>query len=139
MKAACAKTFPADVKYLDVAQDFVRSVMQEAEVACDTINAIELVAEEVFINIALYAYKGSESGGDVTVRCAVERGCLSLEFSDNGVFFNPLKQKDPDVTLGVEEREPGGLGLFMVKKIMDVVEYRRESGKNILRMCKYLT
>ncbi|MDR2780507.1 MAG: ATP-binding protein, partial [Synergistaceae bacterium] len=61
---------------------------------------------------------------------------VSLEFVDGGVPFDPLTREDPDITLGAEERELGGLGLFMVKRLMDVVEYRREGEKNVLRMSK---
>jgi anti-sigma regulatory factor (Ser/Thr protein kinase) len=131
-----AKTFLADVHCLDAVQDFVRGRMEESGIAHDAAGRVELAVEEVFVNIALYAYNESASGGEVTVRCRVGPEILSLEFVDEGLPFNPLEREDPDITLTAWEREPGGLGLFIVKKIMDAVEYRREGKKNVLRMSK---
>jgi anti-sigma regulatory factor (Ser/Thr protein kinase) len=132
------KTFPAGVKSLDAVQDFAGNLMKEAGVACEAARRVALAVEEVFVNIALYAYQESEAGGEVTVRCGVGPEIVSLEFADEGSPFNPLERGDPDITLGAGEREPGGLGLFIVKKIMDVVEYRREGEKNVLRMRKHV-
>jgi anti-sigma regulatory factor (Ser/Thr protein kinase) len=128
------KVFPADVNYLGRAQDFIRKVMKETGVADDTAVRVELAAEEVFVNIALYSYSESESRGDIAIRCEAGPESVFLEFADSGVPFNPLDRKAPDISLGADEREPGGLGIFMVRKIMDVVEYRREGGKNVLSM-----
>ncbi|MDR3354885.1 MAG: ATP-binding protein [Synergistaceae bacterium] len=133
------RTFPADEDCLGAALDFVRGVMREAGVASDTVIRVELASEEIFVNIALYAYRESESRGDITIRCAAGPEIVSLEFVDSGVPFNPLEREDPDVSLGIEERKPGGLGIFMAKKIMDAVEYRREDGKNFLHMSKRIT
>jgi sigma-B regulation protein RsbU (phosphoserine phosphatase) len=136
MEVRGMKTFPADVDSLPVALDFVRDTMKEAEISQEMATRIELVVEEVFVNIALYAYKESEPRGDIAIRCAVSPESVFLEFTDSGVPFNPLEREDPDVFLGAEGREPGGLGLFIVKKIMDAVEYRREGERNVLRMSK---
>jgi anti-sigma regulatory factor (Ser/Thr protein kinase) len=135
-KATQVKTFDADIDCLEAVQEFVLDSMQRAGFAHDFIANVELAVEEVFVNIALYAYKESEAGGKVVVHCHAEPKTVSLEFTDVGVPFNPLEHKDPDVSLGAEERELGGLGIFLVKKIMNVVEYRRENGKNVLFMSK---
>jgi anti-sigma regulatory factor (Ser/Thr protein kinase) len=133
------KTFPADVTCLDAVQDFVRNLMEKAGIARGVIGRVELAVEEVFVNIALYAYKESKSGGDVTVRCFASSETVSIEFVDSGAPFNPMEREDPDVTLGIAEREAGGLGIFMVKKIMDTTEYHREGEKNVLRISKRIS
>jgi anti-sigma regulatory factor (Ser/Thr protein kinase) len=133
------RTFPADVDFLGAAQDFIRNIMKEAGVSDDEAARVELAAEEVFVNIALYAYKESESRGDIAIRCEAGPKSVFLEFADGGTPFNPIERKLPDVSLAAEEREPGGLGIFMVRKIMDAIEYRREEGRNVLSMSKNIT
>jgi sigma-B regulation protein RsbU (phosphoserine phosphatase) len=133
------KTFPADVNYLGEAQDFIRDIMKEAGAADDAAVRVELAVEEVFVNIALYAYEGSKRRGDIAIRCEAGPDAVFLEFTDSGAPFNPLERKAPDISLGAGEREPGGLGIFMIRKIMDEVEYRREGEKNVLSMRRGLT
>ncbi len=95
----------------------------------------DIAVEEIFANICHYAYPGEV--GKVTVEVRMEDGQrLVLTFSDSGVRYNPLEKPDPDITLGAQEREIGGLGIYMVKNIMDEVSYRYEDGKNILTMVK---
>jgi len=98
-------------------------------------NQIEISVDELFSNIARYAYN-PVTGGAV-VRIAVD-DVVTIEFEDDGIAYNPLSKEDPDVTLPEEEREIGGLGIFMVKNMMDSVEYRREGHKNILTIKKSL-
>jgi sigma-B regulation protein RsbU (phosphoserine phosphatase) len=100
---------------------------------------IELAAEEIFVNIAHYAYNGES--GEVTIDCRLAPSpggmmTLTLTFRDRGRAFNPLDYKEPDITLPLEEREPGGLGLLIVKKTMDTIQYSREDGTNRLEFSK---
>ena len=97
-------------------------------------NQIGIAVDEIFSNIARYAYHPEI--GDILVRIAADEENITLEFEDKGMVYNPLSAKTPDITLSVEEREIGGLGLFIVKNIMDSVEYRREGNKNILTIKK---
>lgn len=99
---------------------------------------IELVTEEIFVNIASYAY--SEPGGFVTIRRSGGEGSegLTLTFIDGGVPYDPLQRPDPDLTLTAEERPIGGLGVFLVKKIVDEAHYKYEDGKNILTVRKVI-
>jgi anti-sigma regulatory factor (Ser/Thr protein kinase) len=90
---------------------------------------ILIAAEEIFVNIAHYAYN-PETGGAVIRICVGDE--VIIEFEDNGKPYNPLERADPDITLSAEEREVGGLGIFMVKDFMDTVKYRHEGNKNIL-------
>jgi anti-sigma regulatory factor (Ser/Thr protein kinase) len=92
-----------------------------------------VAAEEIFVNIAQYAY-GPETG-KVIVR-VTSGGDVTVEFEDSGVPYDPTQKNDPDITLSAEEREIGGLGIFMAKSIMDSISYRREGNKNILTIKK---
>ena len=82
-----------------------------------------------------YAYP--QSDGKVDLRIEYESGCVQLILSDVGLPFNPLERDEPDITLNAEERKIGGLGIFMIKKIMDEVSYSYSNGKNILTMKKF--
>lgn len=97
---------------------------------------IDVAIDEVFANIAHYAYPGG--AGEAAVRFDFDPATrvATLEFEDKGVAFDPLQRDDPDVTLSAEERQIGGLGIFLVKKTMDGVEYRREDGRNVLTLRK---
>ena len=97
---------------------------------------LDICIDEIFGNIAHYAY-GSGSG-DATVRLDFDETerLLSLTFIDSGSPFDPTDTPEPDTTSPLEERPIGGLGLFMVRKMVDAMEYRREDGRNILTIRK---
>ena len=98
--------------------------------------AICVAIEEVFVNVAHYAY--GEGDGDVTLNIGFDKETRNVVFEmiDSGIQFNPLLKPDPDITLSAQEREIGGLGIFITKKTMDSVTYAYENGKNILTMVK---
>ena len=100
---------------------------------------IELVTEEIFVNIASYAYPDGE--GIVTIRRDGGEGSegLTLTFMDGGVPYDPLQRPDPDLTLPAEDRPIGGLGVFLVKKIVNEAHYEYKDGKNILTVRKYIS
>ena len=100
-------------------------------------NNLYAAALKVDTSDAYYAY--APSTGEATVRVEKIDGGVTLTFIDSGVAYNPLEQKEPDVTLSAEERQVGGLGIFLVKKTMDDMTYRREDGKNILTIRKNFT
>ena len=95
---------------------------------------LDLCVEEIFVNIANYAY-GSGSG-DARICITYAEGTVTITFADGGVPYDPLAKPDPDITLSAEERQIGGLGVFLVKKNTDRVDYRYEDGKNILTLTK---
>ena len=97
---------------------------------------IDVAIDELFVNIAHYAY--APGTGEATVRVGFDEAArlVSLTFIDSGVPYNPLEKEDPDVTLSAEERAVGGLGIFMVKKIMDGMAYERIDGRNVLTIQK---
>ena len=92
---------------------------------------VNVAIDEIFSNIARYS--GATSA---TVGCEVEAGRAILRFTDNGRPYDPTQQADPDTTLGIEEREIGGLGIFMVKKTMDRITYAYADGMNVLTIEK---
>ena len=96
-----------------------------------------IAIDELFSNIALYAYPSGD--GDVTVRVEKqeEPAAVRITFIDRGVPYDPLKKEDPDVTLSAEEREIGGLGIYLVKKTMDDISYEYKDGQNILSVLKF--
>ena len=99
---------------------------------------IDIAIDELFGNIAHYAY--NPEVGDATVRVEVVEDPLAviITFIDKGVPYDPLAKADPNVTLSAEEREIGGLGIFMVKKTMDDITYEYKDGQNILKIKKNL-
>ena len=101
-----------------------------------TINQIHIAADEIFSNIARYAYPQSQKPGLALVRITSYKDGISMEFEDSGAAFDPLSAKESDTALPADKREIGGYGIFIVKKIMDSVEYRREGDRNILRVLK---
>lgn len=97
---------------------------------------IDLAVEEIFVNIAGYAY--APQTGAVEIAMEVEDGKAMIRFTDSGKPYDPLQRDDPDVTLSAEARQIGGLGIFLTKKVMDSIDYRFENSKNILTMFKTL-
>ena len=99
---------------------------------------IDVAIDELFGNIVRYAYP--KITGDATVRFDFDKETrtVSVTFMDEGIPFNPLAKNDPDVTASAEERAIGGLGIFLVKKTMDQMEYRYENGKNVLTIQKHI-
>lgn len=97
---------------------------------------IDVVIDEIFSNISYYAYK--DQIGKVVFEMAAlpENIGVRMTFTDNGIEYNPLLKEDPDITLSADEREIGGLGIFIVKKMMDTVEYFRRDDQNVLVVTK---
>jgi anti-sigma regulatory factor (Ser/Thr protein kinase) len=99
---------------------------------------IDIAVEELFVNIAHYAYAPDVGEAVISVTKDKEKNQISITFADSGKPYNPLEKPDPDVTLSAEERSIGGLGIFMVKKSMDDMRYEYKDGQNILTITKRL-
>ncbi len=129
-------TLNATVDNVEKVTEFVNEQLERIGCPAKAIAQIDIAIDELFSNIAYYAY--SPEVGPATVRVDVEEDPVSvtITFMDRGVPFNPLKKADPDTSLSAEERKIGGLGIFMVKKTMDAVDYEYRDGKNILRIKK---
>lgn len=130
------RTFPAKTEALYDVLAFVEKALESFACPVKTQTAICIAIEEVFVNVAHYAYP--ESNGDVTLHIGFDEVNRNVTFrmTDKGVPFNPLKNPDPDITLPAEERDIGGLGIFIAKKTMDSLSYSYEKGENILNMIK---
>ena len=130
------KTFPAKTDALSDVLGFVDEMLQSYDCPMKIQMGICVAIEEVFVNIAHYAYGGGD--GDMTLGIGFDDESRNITFvmADGGVPFDPLKKPDPDITLSAEERQIGGLGIFITKKTMDSVTYSYEDGKNILTMIK---
>ena len=125
-------TLPATVENIGKITAFVEGRMEEKDCPLKQIMQVSMAVDEVMANVAMYAY--APGTGDVTVAVDFDDGSrtVSITFIDRGVAFDPLAKEDPDVTLPAEQRKIGGLGIFLVKKTMDDVTYRREGDKNVL-------
>lgn len=124
------RTFTAKVACIPEIIDFVTECAELAGLNPKRLMQLALVVEEAVINICNYAYEVPP--GDVTVRvCSTEQRFV-MEFEDRGIPFDPLTAADPDLKLGLDEREAGGLGIFLIRRMTDEVHYRRVSGRNIL-------
>ena len=128
----------ATLENVDTVMAFVDQQLEEVGCSMKAQMQIDIAVEEVYVNIAHYAYN-PEVGG-VTIRVQIEEEPLAviLTFIDKGKPYDPLAKEDPDVTLAAEDRQIGGLGIFMVKKSMDNVSYEYNEGRNILTLKKKL-
>jgi anti-sigma regulatory factor (Ser/Thr protein kinase) len=127
-------TLPARIDHLTDVFSFVENAARNAGLNDKQLNNLNIAVEEIFVNIARYAYPSGEGG--VTVSVSADADKLIIEFKDCGMPYNPLAKPDPDTSSSADEREIGGLGIYMVKQMMDSVKYRHESGKNILTLEK---
>ena len=127
-------TVKATLEYIDNVTAFVNSELEAADCSMKSQLQIDVAIDELFSNICYYAYGDGE--GSATVSVEIDGGMAVIRFIDSGVPYDPLKREDPDTTLSAEERKIGGLGIYMVKKSMDKLEYEYRDGKNILTLHK---
>ena len=131
-------TVAATVENIETVTDFVNEQLEALDCPMRAQMQIDIAIDELFGNIAHYAY--SPGIGQATVQVDVVEEPLSvvITFIDNGVPYDPLAKADPDTTLSAEERDIGGLGIYMVKKSMDEITYEYKDGQNILTIKKSL-
>ena len=129
-------TIAAKVENIEAVTNFVNEQLEALDCPMKAQMQIDIAIDELFGNIALYAY--NPEIGQATVRVEVTEDPLAvvITFIDNGVPYDPLAKADPDTTLSAEEREIGGLGIYMVKKCMDEITYDYKDGQNILKIKK---
>jgi anti-sigma regulatory factor (Ser/Thr protein kinase) len=133
-------TLPAMIESCAVVTAFIDRELEKAGCPVKAMMQINIAMDEIITNIASYAYAEKGGQGNLTVhyRYNPEEDTAEITFTDEGEPFDPLSAAEPDVTLSAEEREVGGLGIFLVRKTMDGVEYRREDGMNVLTIRKKL-
>lgn len=131
-------TVPAETAQLEGVNAFIDDILDGCGCPAKVRLQVELAVEEIFVNIASYAYHPERGETEVCVDTHGDPPTVTITFLDHGKPFNPLDRPDADVTLPVEERGIGGLGILLVKKNMDDVTYSYENGKNILTITKRL-
>ncbi len=131
-------TVDAAIENIETVTNFINEELEQLNCPMKAQIQIDVAIDELFGNIARYAY--NPATGKATVRIEVDKSPLSvvITFIDHGKPFDPLSAATPDITLSAEERGIGGLGIFLVKKSMDLVEYEFENGHNILKIKKNL-
>jgi sigma-B regulation protein RsbU (phosphoserine phosphatase) len=130
------KVFPAKVDALESVLGFVEETLEGFECPMKTQMSICVAVEEVFVNVAHYAYGEGEGEVSFGIGFDAESRVATFRMADKGVPFDPLNKPDPDITLNAENRDIGGLGIFITKKTMDTVTYAYENGENVLIMKK---
>ena len=129
-------TIPATVENIEKVTAIVDGQLEQIDCPPKAQMQIDIAIDELFGNIAQYAY--NPDTGPATVRVEVTQSPISvvITFIDHGIPYDPLKTAEPDITLSAEERTIGGLGIFMVKKTIDEITYEYKNGQNILRIRK---
>ena len=129
-------TVAATTQNIETVTDFINGELEEHNCSMKALMQIDIAVDEIFGNIAHYAY--APQTGDATVRVEISENpsVAVITFVDKGIPYNPLEKEDPNVNLSIEEREIGGLGIFMVKKSMDELSYEYKDGQNILTVKK---
>ena len=129
------KSFKAKKESLPEAMAFLEEQLNKLNVDSKKQMQVSIAVEELFVNIANYSYAADE--GEVEIQIDKD-AVLIISLIDSGQPFNPLERKDPDVNAPLEERDIGGLGIYMAKQNADKIEYEYKDGKNIVRIYKKL-
>ena len=131
-------TIAAKIENIEVVMNFVNEQLEALNCSMKAQMQIDIAIDELFGNIAHYAYNPEIGQATVRVEVIEDPLAVTITFIDNGVPYDPLAKADPDTTLSAEERDIGGLGIYMVKKSMDDIAYEYKDGHNILKIKKNL-
>ena len=131
-------TVEAKTENLEEVLGFVDRHLEAMDCSPKVSVQIDVAVEALFVNIAHYAYSPGTGSATIGVEILKDPAAIAITFTDRGKPFDPLAKEDPDITLSAEERQIGGLGIYMVKKSMDEVVYEYKDGQNILRIKKDL-
>ena len=132
-------TIEAKTSNIEAVTDFVNEQLEALDCPMKAQMQIDIAIDELFSNIAHYAYNPEIGQATVRVEVIEDPLAVTITFIDNGVPYDPLAKADPDITLSAEERDIGGLGIYMVKKSMDEIAYEYKDGHNILSIKKKLS
>lgn len=130
---------PARIEELNSVLAFVDELLEQHHCSMKAQMQLDIAVEEIFVNIAHYAYTPDEGDAYIQVEFTENPSMVIISFKDQGKPFDPLAKPDPDVTLSAEERQIGGLGIYMVKKSMNEVTYKYQDGCNILTIKKEIS
>ncbi len=126
----------ADISNINIVTSLVNDFLESGGCPVKTTMKIDIVIDEIFGNICNYAYGNQGGKAEIIVAVDEDANFVELTFKDCGIKFDPLEHKVPDVSLSAEEREIGGLGIFIVEKIMDKISYEYSNGQNVLCVAK---
>lgn len=130
-------TLPNDVKQVPLLAEFIDGICEATEVDMMLTMQLNLAIEEAVVNVMNYAYPAGTEG-TVCIDAQVSNGVLQFVISDSGAPFDPTARAEVDTTLSAEERGIGGLGIHIVRQIMDSIDYKRVDGRNVLTLGKKL-
>ena len=128
-------TLPNDISTIPQLSEFIEGICEELNLDMSITMNLNLALEEAVVNVMEYAYPIGVQG-DVTIEAIANETCLVFIISDSGIPFDPTQKEEVDTTLSVEERSIGGLGIHLVREIMDFVDYKYRDSKNILTLSK---
>ena len=136
----CVKeiTVPATIESIETVTDFINAELEALDCPMKVQLQLDVAIDELFGNIAHYAYEGKEGEATVRIELEEEPRAVAITFIDRGIPFDPVNRDEPDTTLSAQERKIGGLGIFLVKKTMDRMSYRYHCGQNMLTIKKLL-
>jgi anti-sigma regulatory factor (Ser/Thr protein kinase) len=134
MERSFELTFKAEINEIPRVSAALEQVMQVHSFSKEEILDTQLAVEEAVTNIIMHGYEGR--AGEIQITCHATRGIIEIQIEDTAPLFNPLSVPDPDCTAGIQDRQLGGLGIFLIRKVMDNVMYRTDQGKNILILIK---
>jgi sigma-B regulation protein RsbU (phosphoserine phosphatase) len=126
-----------NVKEVTRFSSFIKSVTEKLGIEKSLARQLRLAVEEAVVNVIDYAYPAGTEG-DITIKCMSDGKTLRFQIIDSGVAFDPTAKEKADTTLSAEDRQIGGLGILLVRELMDSINYERENGKNILTLIKNL-
>lgn len=130
------RTFPAIIASIPQVTAWIDGALEELGCSMKAQMQLDVAIDEIFGNIAQYAYPGGEGSAVVRLEFDEAARVFSVTFTDQGIPFDPLSREEPDTTLKAGERKIGGLGIFLVKKTMDKMDYQYRDGCNVLRLEK---
>ena len=128
---------PNDIETIPQLNEFIDSVAEEVGLEMSLTMSLNLALEEAVVNVMEYAYPEGQKG-DVEIEVTADQEWMTFVIMDTGIAFDPTMKEDADTTLSAEERPIGGLGIFLVRQLMDVIDYKRQDNKNVLTLRKKL-
>lgn len=128
---------PAKIENMELLVKYISDSAVKLGFSGKRLKEIELATEEALVNIINYAYP--DVVGDIMVTCSQDNAnALVIKIEDTGIAFDILLIKDPDISAGISDRQVGGLGVFLIRKLMDKVQYRRKDNRNILELTVHM-
>jgi serine/threonine-protein kinase RsbW len=128
---------PAKIENMELLVRFISNIARRLGFPGKRVKEIELATEEALVNIINYAYP--DYSGDIKVTCTQDKSnAFVIKIEDTGIAFDIDSLKDPDISAGISDREVGGLGVFLIRKLMDKVRYHRKNNKNILELVVHI-